>query len=141
LPEKAQGAGDWFCGSAIGPHGLILFSALALVAAGAAGAAEPVVYALAGTVITCEACGAGGDGGGSAALPHAGIGPFPVVSAQVGHTARFRWADEIPMPGGDITLDLAMGPGKCVELPCAECIVMNKFRRHRNISAPVREAS
>jgi hypothetical protein len=91
LPEKAQGAGDWFCGSAIGPHGLILFSALALVAAGAAGAAEPVVYALAGTVITCEACGAGGDGGGSAALPHAGIGPFPVVSAQVGHTARFRW--------------------------------------------------
>jgi hypothetical protein len=51
FPEKARTADDLSCGSAIGPPGLTRASAPALVAAGAARAAEPVVYALAGTVI------------------------------------------------------------------------------------------
>ena len=49
FPEKAGSADDRFRGTAIGPPGLILASVPALVAAGAA-RAEPVVYALAGTV-------------------------------------------------------------------------------------------
>ena len=51
FPEKPRGAGDRFPGTAIGPPGLIRASAPALVAAGAATAGKPAVYALAGTVI------------------------------------------------------------------------------------------
>jgi hypothetical protein len=51
FPEKARTADDRCRGSAIGPPGLIRASAPALVAAGAAEVAEPVVYALAGTVM------------------------------------------------------------------------------------------
>ena len=37
-----------------------------------------------------EACGTGGGGGGSAELPHAYVGPFPVVSEPVGTGRAYR---------------------------------------------------
>ena len=68
-----------------------------VVVDGAAMAAEPVVYALARTVIDRRLTALA-----AAGLPNFRMlisGPFPAVSASAGHAARIHWADGIPLLG------------------------------------------